>query len=70
MSGHLVWRAVLLSLLSIHLWLARNGLAAPTSSTTTCNLDDGRQVYVRYNAVSLKREGRLTASPGHRVECP
>jgi hypothetical protein len=28
----------------------------PPSSTTTCNLDDGRQVYIRYNPVSAKEK--------------
>jgi hypothetical protein len=33
-------------------WLA----AQQGTSTTTCNLDDGRQVYIRYNAVSSKEK--------------
>lgn len=53
MSATLVWRAVLISLL-LSPWLAAQS-GAPTS-TTTCNLDDGRQVYVRYNAVAAKNE--------------
>ncbi len=54
MSGSLIWRAVLLSLLSILLWTP--WLSAQATSTTTCNLDDGRQVYVRYKAASLKEK--------------
>ncbi len=30
--------------------------AQQPTSTTSCNLDDGRQVYIRYNAVSAKSE--------------
>jgi hypothetical protein len=52
MSATLVWRAVLISLLWTP-WLAAQSGGAPTS-TTTCNLEDGRQVYVRYNPVSNK----------------
>src|SRR6202161_4285943 len=58
MPATLVWRAVLISLLFTPLLasrLAAQSGGAPTS-TTTCNLDDGRQVYVRYNAVSTKQE--------------
>ncbi len=51
MSATLVWNAVLISLLWTP-WLAAQS-GAP-NSTTTCNLEDGRQVYVRYNAVSNK----------------
>src|SRR2546429_9947673 len=54
MSATLVWRAVLISLLWTP-WLAAQSDGA-SSSTTTCNLDDGRQVYVRYNAVSNKEK--------------
>ena len=54
MSATLVWRAVLLSLLWTP-WLAAQSGSTP-NSTTTCNLDDGRQVYMRYNAVSSKEK--------------
>jgi hypothetical protein len=54
MSATLVWRAVLISLLWTPCLAAQSGGAA--SSTTTCNLDDGRQVYVRYNAVSSREK--------------
>jgi len=33
------------------------------SSTTTCTLDDGRQVYIRYNAVSGKSEKPSNGKP-------
>lgn len=54
MSATLVWRAVLVSLLWTP-WLAAQAASAGTS-TTTCNLEDGRQVYVRYNPVSNKEK--------------
>jgi hypothetical protein len=33
------------------------------SSTATCNLDDGRQVYIRYNAVAAKNEKAPNGKP-------
>src|SRR4030081_435169 len=54
MSATIVWRALLISLLWTP-WLAAQAGGAPTS-TTTCNLDDGRQVYVRYNPVANSKE--------------
>jgi hypothetical protein len=54
MSATLVWRAVLVSLLWAP-WLAAQG-GGPATSTTTCNLDDGRQVYVRYAAITSNKE--------------
>ena len=54
MSATTVWRAVFISLL-LSPWLSAQAGNAPTS-TTTCNLDDGRQVYVRYNPVSTKEK--------------
>src|SRR3981189_3782254 len=50
MSATLVWRAVLISILWAPLLCAQS--SKEPSSTTTCNLDDGRQVYIRYNPVS------------------
>jgi len=61
MSAPLVWRAVLFSFL-ITPWLAAQSGSAP-SATTTCNLDDGRQVYVRYNPVSTKSEKISNGKP-------
>ena len=59
MFAPIVWRAVLITLLLAPCFGAQR-LAAqsgnPPTSTTTCNLDDGRQVYVRYNPVSTKAE--------------
>jgi hypothetical protein len=54
MSRTLVWRAVLISLLWAPGLAAQSG-GAPTS-TTQCNLDDGRQIYMRYNPVSSKEK--------------
>lgn len=33
------------------------------SSTTTCNLDDGRQVYIRYNAIPSSKEKLSNGKP-------
>jgi hypothetical protein len=52
MSAMSVWRAVLVTLL-LTPWLAAQ---SGGSSQTACNLDDGRQVYMRYNPVSSKSE--------------
>jgi Protein of unknown function (DUF2911) len=54
MSAPIVWRAVLLSLLFTPCLCAQS--ASAPASTTTCNLDDGRQVYVRYNPVATNKE--------------
>jgi len=51
MSATYVWRAVLISLLLTPSLFAQSG-----SATTSCNLDDGRQVYVRYNPVAANKE--------------
>jgi hypothetical protein len=56
-----VWRAVLISLL-LTPWLAAQSGSAP-SSTTTCNLDDGRQVYVRYSPVATNKERLPNGKP-------
>lgn len=51
------------SLFVVPIFLLLSSFCAPfcvaqqqPSSTTSCNLDDGRQVYVRYNAVSGKSD--------------
>jgi len=58
MSAPIVWSAVFISLLISLLWAPWLSAQAgnPPSSTTSCNLDDGRQVYVRYNAVTAKEK--------------
>jgi hypothetical protein len=37
--------------------------AAETSSTASCNLDDGRQVYIRYNSVTSKTDKISNGKP-------
>lgn len=61
MSAPLVWRAVLISLLFSRLLAAQSN--GQPSATTTCNLDDGRQVYVRYNPVSNNKEKIQNGKP-------
>jgi len=57
----IIWRAVLIMLLWTP-WMAAQA-GSPPSSTTTCNLDDGRQVYVRYNAVPANKEKISNGKP-------
>ncbi|HEV2398476.1 MAG TPA: DUF2911 domain-containing protein [Candidatus Sulfotelmatobacter sp.] len=52
MSATNVWRAVLISIL-LAPWVSAQ---SANQSTTTCNLDDGRQVYIRYTPVSVKEK--------------
>lgn len=58
MSAMNVWRAVLIALL-LSPFLA----AQSNQSTTTCNLDDGRQVYVRYSPVTAGKEKTPNGKP-------
>ena len=60
MSATLVWRAVLISIFLTPFVAAQSG---PQTSTTTCNLDDGRQVYVRYVPVPSKQERISNGKP-------
>jgi Protein of unknown function (DUF2911) len=60
MSATFVWRAVLISLLLTPLLAAQSG---PATSTTTCNLDDGRQIYVRYVPVPSNKERIQNGKP-------
>jgi hypothetical protein len=66
MSAPIVWRAVTISSLLSGFFLC-SGLAAQSgnapSSTTTCTLEDGRQVYVRYNAVATNKEKISNGKP-------
>lgn len=61
MSAAIVWRAVAASLL-LSSWMAAQSGGAPTS-TTTCNLDDGRQVYMRFNPVTTSKEKVTNGKP-------
>ncbi len=47
-------RSVVISLFLLALAAVCSAQQAETSSTASCNLDDGRQVYIRYNPVSAK----------------
>jgi hypothetical protein len=59
MSATIVWRAVLISLFLTPCLAAQSG----NQSTTSCNLEDGRQVQIRYNAVSSKQEKVVNGKP-------
>ena len=59
MSGHIVSKAVLLSILLSVPLLAQDTPA----STASCNLDDGRQVYIRYNPVAMNKEKIANGKP-------
>lgn len=60
MASTFVWRAVLISLLLSPCVAAQSD---PATSTTTCNLDDGRQVYVRYIPVPSNKERIQNGKP-------
>jgi hypothetical protein len=61
MHATIVWRAVLITLLLTPALAAQSG-SAPTS-TTTCNLEDGRQVYIRYIPVPANKERITNGKP-------
>ena len=61
MFAAIVSRGILITFLCSPLVLAQSG-NAPTS-TTTCYLDDGRQIYVRYNPVSSKNDKIVNGKP-------
>lgn len=61
MTAPIVWRAVLISLFFAPWLTAQSGNSQ--TSTTTCNLDDGRQVYVRYISISAKGEKISNGKP-------
>jgi Protein of unknown function (DUF2911) len=60
MSVTLVCRAVFISILLTPFLAAQSG---SNQSTTTCNLEDGRQVYIRYTPVSTKQERISNGKP-------
>ena len=60
MSATLVWRAVLISILLAPFAAAQSG---GNQSTTSCNLEDGRQVQIRYTPVSAKQERTSNGKP-------
>ncbi len=61
MSTALVFRATLVMSLFVPLLHAQQ--AAANSSTATCNLDDGRQVYIRYTPVPSNKEKISNGKP-------
>ena len=56
-----VCRAMLITLLLTPFLAAQS--PDPPSSTTTCNLDDGRQIYIRYNPVASSKEKISNGKP-------
>ncbi len=61
MFAPIVSRCIVITLLCSPFAFAQGG-NAPTS-TTTCYLDDGRQIYVRYNPVTVKNEKIANGKP-------
>jgi len=61
MFAPIVSRGILITFLCSPFLFAQGG-NTPTS-TTTCYLDDGRQLYVRYNPVSAKSEKIANGKP-------
>ena len=59
MSATIVWRAVLITFLLTPFVTAQSG----NSSQTTCSLEDGRQVQIRYTPVSSKQERISNGKP-------
>jgi len=59
MSLHIVSRALLISVLLATPLLAQD----PPTSTASCNLDDGRQVYIRYNPIATNKEKISNGKP-------
>jgi len=60
MMATIVWRSVLISIL-LSPYLAAQ--ATGNQSTTTCNLEDGRQIYIRYTPVQSKQEKYSNGKP-------
>jgi hypothetical protein len=61
MFAAIVSRGILITFLCSPFLFAQSG-NAPTS-TTTCYLDDGRQIYVRYNPVPSKNDKIVNGKP-------
>gem|GEM_PF-348849 len=62
-EGSLMFRARFVVAIFCLLTLTTIGLAQSEPSTASCNLDDGRQVYIRYNAISGKAEKPPNGKP-------
>ena len=61
MLAPIVFRGIVITLLCSPFLFAQSGNTA--ASTTTCYLDDGRQIYVRYNPVTSKNEKIVNGKP-------
>jgi len=48
-------RSVVIGLFLLTLAVLCSAQESETSSTTSCNLDDGRQVYIRFNAIKSEK---------------
>jgi len=57
-----MFRAYFVSVFLATITATGSAQAAP-SSTASCNLDDGRQVYIRYNAVTAKNDKAPNGKP-------
>ncbi|HEY4902757.1 MAG TPA: DUF2911 domain-containing protein [Candidatus Sulfotelmatobacter sp.] len=62
MSNALVCRTILIAFLFAPMLHAQQP-AGGASSTSTCNLDDGRQVYIRYSPVASNKEKIVNGKP-------
>ena len=62
MSAATLSRALLITILLSTFSVAQQA-ADPPSSTTSCNLEDGRQIYIRYNPVSSNKEKVANGKP-------
>jgi hypothetical protein len=62
MSSAVVSRAVLVMFLLVPLLRAQQSPSA-ASSTSTCNLDDGRQIYIRYSPIAANKEKIANGKP-------
>ena len=60
MSATFVWTTVLISLFLAPFVAAQS---SANQSSTTCNLEDGRQVYIRYTPVQTKQEKISNGKP-------
>jgi hypothetical protein len=65
MPTSIVWRATAGTLLLLSLWISPAAAQStnPSTSSTTCNLEDGRQVYVRYVPVPTNKEKISNGKP-------
>ncbi len=61
MSPHVVLKALLIGLLFATPVFAQD--AAVPTSTASCNLDDGRQIYIRYNPIAANKEKISNGKP-------